>query len=427
MQVKHTLTKPTEAELTVSAGFDELESIKLAVVTKLSKNLKVPGFRAGKVPPEIAEKSLDQALLQSEFLEEAVNQLYPSAVRNEKLRPVERPEITIKKFVPYTTLEFEAKLAVIGPVKLADYKKIKLTRSKVEVKTEDVNEVIESLRTRSAEKKDVTRAAKDGDQVWIDFKGFDQKGESIKGADGDNYPLVLGSNTFIPGFEPELVGKGANDETEFTLTFPKDYGVKPMANKKVTFKVKVLKVQEVVKPKVDNDFASKVGPFKSVKELKDDIKKQLEVERSTQVERDFESELVQKISEKSSVEIPDVLINEQVEQMVRDLQSNFMYRGQTSQEFFEGENTTEDKYREEVLKPQAQERVKAGIILTEISEAESLTVTNDEVQARLMELRAQYKDQKMQEELNKSETANEIASRILTEKTVDVLKKYATK
>src|SRR5690606_38690098 len=182
-----------------------------------------------------------------------------------KLRPVSRPSVNLKKFVPFTTLEFEAEVEVLGTVKLPNYKTMTKSVKKPEVTTKDVDAVIADIKTRMAEKKDVKRAAKEGDQVWIDFKGVDAKGQPVKGADGKEYPLVLGSDTFIPGFEKNLIGQNAGDKKTFTLTFPKDYGVKALANKKVTFTVTVTKVQEVIEPKVDNAFASRLGRFQSLK------------------------------------------------------------------------------------------------------------------------------------------------------------------
>lgn len=426
MQVKKTL-KSTTATLSIIATDKELNPIKDHVLTHFQDRVKIPGFRAGKAPLNMVEKHVDQTVFQSEFLEEAISMLYSEAVRDNDLRVVSRPEIKLSKFVPYTTLEFTAEVPVVGEITLGDYKKLKVARPKVEVSADDVKDVIESLRTRMAEKKDVDRAAKDTDQVWIDFSGVDEKGEPVKGADGKDYPLVLGSNTFIPGFEPNLVGLKAGDEKTFTLTFPKDYGVKALANRKVTFTVTVTKVQEVVKPKVDDEFAAKVGPFKTAAELKADIKKQVGIERQNQADRDYESEVVKKLSDKSKVEIPEVLVDEQIERMMQELQQNLMYRGQTIQEFLEQEGKTEQQYRDQELKPQATERVKAGLVLAEVADQEKIQVTPQEVDIRIQVLKGQYQDQAMQAELDKPENRRDITSRLLTEKTLAKLVSYASK
>ncbi|MDB5186354.1 MAG: Trigger factor [Candidatus Saccharibacteria bacterium] len=426
MQVKKTVKSETEVVLLVTADASDLTPLKAHVLGHFKDKVKLAGFRQGKAPLDLVEKNIDQQEFQAQFIDEALNHLYPQAAQSENLRPVDSPQVTLKKFVPFTELEFEATVPVLGEVKLADYKKVKKTKKDVEISEKDVTEVIESLQKRLSEKKDVDRASKDGDQVWIDFKGVDEKGESVKGADGKDYPLVLGSKTFIPGFEENLVGLKAGDEKTFTLTFPKDYGVAALANRNVTFTATVTKVQEVLDPKVDDEFAAKAGPFKTVKELKDDIKKQLVGERQYQADRDFESEIVKEIAEKSSVTIPQVLIDEQVERLLRDLQQNLMYRGMTYQEFLEAEGKTEEEYKKDVLAPQAEERVKAGLILAEIADKENVQVTPEELEIRLMVLKGQYPDEGMQAELDKPENRREIAARMVTEKTVNKLVEYAT-
>lgn len=427
MQVKKTTPSETQAVVTVTADAKELTPIKEHVLTHFQKSTKLPGFRAGKIPAELLEKNVDQNALQTQFLEEAVEQLYVAAAREVNLRPVDNPQISIKKFVPFTTLEFEATVAVVGEVTLPDYTKIKKTKPEVKLTDADVKEVIKSLQTRAADKKDVNRAAKESDQVWIDFTGVDAATkEPINGADGKDYPLVLGSNTFIPGFEPELIGLKAGDEKTFTLTFPKDYGVATLQGRKVAFTVTVTKAQEVVEPKVDDAFAAKVGPFKTVAELKADIKKQLGIERQREADRNFESLLIKEISDKSKVAIPDVLIDDQIQRLMQEVQQNLVYRGQTIQEFLAAEGKTEEAYKSDVLKPQAQDRVKASLVLAEIAEKEKLDVTPEELEIRMQVLKGQYKDEAMQAELEKPETRRDIASRILTEKTVQKLVGYTT-
>jgi len=413
--------------LSVNASAAELEAIKAVTVRRLAGRVKLAGFREGKAPLALIEKSLDQSRLQTEFLNDAVNQLYGAALDEYKVRPVAQPEVNITKFVPFTTLEFTAEVSVVGEIKLADYKKIKKSKKSVTISDADVADVISSLQKRLAEKKDVDRAAKDGDEIWIDFQGTDVKGEKVKGADGKDYPIILGSNTFIPGFEPNLIGLKASEQKTFTVPFPKDYAVKALAGKKVTFQVTAKKVQEVVEPKADAAFAAQAGPFKSMAELKADIKKQLAIERQNEVDRAYENELVQEITTKSKVHAPQVLIDQQIERMLQELRQNLTYRGQTYPEFLEAQGTTEEKYRNEVLQPQAELRVKAGLVLSEIAEAEQLTITKEELEARLQALKAQYQDPAMQTELNKPEARNDIASRIITEKTVSKLLAYSTK
>ncbi len=426
MQVKITRPSDTEAVVEVVATLDELTSIRNHVLEHFQSSVKVPGFREGKVPADVLQKHVDQNSLQSKFLEEAVEQLYPQAVQSQRLRPVANPEIAIKKFVPFTALEFEAKVPVVGNLKLADYKKIKKAKPKVTITAKDISDVLESLRNQAAEKSDVDRAAKDGDQVFIDFKGVDSKGNLINGADGKNYPLVLGSKAFIPGFEENLIGMSAGEDKKFTINFPKDYGVKALASKKVTFQVQVTKVQAVNKPKLDDALAAKVGPFKTLAELKADIKKQLQIERQQQADRAYENELIQAIAAKSTVALPKSLVDEQINRIEEEEKRNLSYRGQTWQEHLADEGVDEAQHKEQ-KRPAAEEQLKASLVMAEIAEAEGLDVTNDELDVRMQLLRGQYQDPAMQAELDKPEARRDIAGRILTEKTLERIVSYATK
>lgn len=416
-----------EAIISIVADHDQLANVKSHVLLKFSKQVKVPGFRQGKAPSELVEKNVEPSMLQSEFLEHAINDLYPQAIAEADVRPIANPEIEIKKFVPFSVLEFEVKVPIIGDIKLPDYKKISKERTAVKISEKDIDEVINALLLRSAKKVEVKRPAKLGDEVWIDFSGVNEKGVSVKGADGKDYPLNLGSNTFIPGFEDNLVEMSAGDDKTFTLTFPKDYGVSALAGRKVTFSVTVKKVNEVVIPKLDDDFASSVGPVKTVDELKADIKKELQIERQRQSDLEFESELVRDITAKTKFTVPKFLVDEQIERMWSEMKQNLAYRGQTAAEFLEAEAKSEEEYKNKVLYPKAEERVKASFVLAEIAEAEELSITPEELEIRLQALKSQYSDPKMQEELDKTEVRQEIASRMLSEKTVATLANYITK
>lgn len=310
---------PTKVKIVIKAISEDLLPFKNKVLTNLSKSVKLAGFRAGKAPLNLVEKNVDPAVLQREFLDEAMSSLYSRAAASEKIRPVGQPEVNVKKFVPFTTLEFEITTDVVGKIKLADYKKIKQAKPKPDVTSKDVNDVLESLKLRVAEKSEANRAAKATDEVIIDFKGADEKGQPVSGAEGKDYPLVLGSNTFIPGFEDNLIGLKPGEQKTFKLTFPKDYGVKALANRKVEFSVTIKKVNEVVTPKLDDSFAPKVGPFKTLKDLKDDIKKQLATEKQNEINRNFANELIEKISDKSTAAIPESMLEHQIEHNLEDL------------------------------------------------------------------------------------------------------------
>jgi trigger factor len=428
MHVKKKQLSPTKVQLTVELDKELMEAVKTDVLTHLATDhVKIQGFRAGKAPLALVEKQADPNMLQSEFLDAALNNAYGQALDHEKLRPIAQPEVKIVKFVPFTTLEFEAEVEVVGEVTLPDYKRIRVEKKKVTVATKDVDEVIANLRTRIAGKKDVTRPAKDGDEVVIDFAGTDANTkEPIQGADGKEYPLQLGSNSFIPGFEANIVGMKAGEEKTFDITFPADYGVATLQKRKVTFTVTVNKVQELALPKVDDDFAAKVGPFKTVAELKADIKKQVSTERESEAERDFQNELLQKISDKTEVAIPESLVESEIDRMEQEERQNLVYRGQTWDEHLQAEGVTNEEHRER-QRDMATSRVRSGLMLAEAAEKEGVTVTDEEVEAQLELLRQQYPDEQMRAELDKPETRREIMSRLVSEKTIAKLAAYATK
>lgn len=428
MQIRKEQINPTKLKVTIAASEAELNDVKQQVLAKLGRNVKVPGFRAGKAPQHLIEKQIDQSLFQTEFLEQAVNELYVEAVRREHIRVVAPPEIQISKFVPFDNLEFIAEVEAVGDIKLADYKKLKLAPKAIgSVTAKEVNDVIDTLRSRAGVKESVTRASREGDQVTINFTGTDAKtGEPIQGADGKDYPLVLGSNTFIPGFETNLIGGKAGEEKTFGITFPKDYGVKALQQKKATFKVTVTKVEEIIAPKLDDAFAGTVGPFKTVAELKADVKKQLQLEKQQRADVEYQNELLENIAGKSTVDIPDALIDDEVDRTEDEEKRNLAYRGQTWQEHLDDEGVTAEEHREQ-KRPAAEIRVKTGLILGEIADIENVTITPEELEVRVQLLKGQYPDPAMQAELDKPENRRDILSRMMTEKTIDLLRSYAVK
>ncbi|HET7827579.1 MAG TPA: trigger factor, partial [Candidatus Saccharimonadales bacterium] len=294
------------------------------------------------------------------------------------------------------------------------------------VTAKEVDQIIENLRDRAAERLAADRPAKAGDEVIIDFSGTDKNGQPVSGADGKDFPLLLGSGNFIPGFEDNLVGAKAGQTKQFKLTFPKDYGVVALQNQPVDFKVTVKLVNELTKPVLDNKFAATVGPFKSVKELKADIKKQLTIEKDNQSKNDQQNEMVRKIAERTHLDVPEALVEAEINRMEEQEKQNLAYRGQTWQEHLSAEGIDEAQHRER-QRPEAAERVKVGLILSEIAEAEKLTVTPEELDRRIQMLKGQYQDPQMQAELDKPENQRDIQSRLLTEKTLAKLTDYTAK
>ena len=427
MQILLETTGPTNLKLQITADQALLDAIKTVAISRLGRNLKLQGFRPGKAPLHLIEKQLDRQLLQSEFLETAVNRLYVDAVQDKKLRPVAQPKVDVMKFVPFTTLEVSYELEVLGTITLPDLSKLKLAKPAVVVGAKDVDEVVANLRSRAALKEDIDRAAKAGDQTIINFSGVDTKSkEPITGATGNDYPLLLGSNSFIPGFEPQLIGLKAGDSKEFNITFPADYSAVELQKRKVTFSVTVTKVQAITEPKLDDAFAATVGPFTKLTELKGDIHNQLEQERTSQAERAYENQLLELIAGKTKVVIPDVLIEEEMERIEAEEKRDVVYRGQTWQQHLDAEKLTEEQHREK-QRPAAELRVKAGLVLGEIADQEKIIVEPAELEMQIQLLKGQYSDPKMQVELDKPENRRDILSRILSQKSLERAKELLGK
>ncbi|MBI3624248.1 trigger factor [Candidatus Saccharibacteria bacterium] len=425
MQVSRKNDSDTKLSLTISAAEADLRPIKQHVLGHFAKEVKIAGFRAGKAPLSLIEKQVDQNSLQAQFLSEAINTLYQRATAEQQLRTVEQPSVTIKKFVPFTTLEFTAAVSVMGPVRLADYKKIKLARPMVQVSDVDIHRTIESLQTRLADRQVVKREAEVSDEVVINFQGTDDSGQAVAGADAKDYPLILGSDSFIPGFEKNILGLKTGVEKSFTIKFPKDYGVKALAGKPITFAVKVKEIRQLTKPAADDALAAKAGPFTTMQELTTDIRRQLTLERERQAELQYESELVRAITAESQVAIPEILVAGTIKRLIEEVKQNLVYRGQTYQEFLRAEKMTDEQYREKILTPQATERVKASLVLAEIAELEKIEVSPKELETRMQVLKRQYQDKAMQAELNKPESRQDIASRLLSEKTISRIKQWS--
>ena len=422
--MKHVVKKPsdTQVHLTVTLDAADLAPIQKKTIVRLAKSVKVPGFRAGKVPADVAAKNIDPSQLSGEVLEDAVNASAIEVIDAENIMPLDRPKVEIVKYVPGELLEFTAEIEVIPAVKLGDYKKLKAAKDKVSVTGKDVQEVVERLQSNMATKNNVDRAAKMGDEIVMDFAGADADGKEVAGATGNDYELVLGSGTFIPGFEEGLVGKKAGDVFDLPLTFPKDYHHRPLANAKVTFKVTVKAVKEQVKPELNDEFAAKTGPFKTLAELKADVKRELTEQKEREATDKLKDQLVEQLVKASHVPAPQVLIDDQLQSIERDFVQNLMYRGMTLDQYLEQQAVTKEDWQTKELRPQAERRVQVGLALAELSKAEKIEVSKEDMEARLAEMLQRYGDTpEVTKQLDTPESRRDIANRMLTEKTVDRL------
>lgn len=412
----------TKVQLTITVGAKELEAAEQVALTKLSKTVKVPGFRAGKVPASVAAKHVDPQALQEQALDDALSKAVAEAFLKEKIQVLARPEVEVKKFVPGETLEFTAEAEVVPKIKLGDYKKLTAKPEKIEVSAAEINEIIDRMRNGFAEKKEVKRAAKLGDETVIDFVGK-KDGVAFDGGTAKDYTLVLGSNQFIPGFEEGIVGHEIGDEFDIDLAFPKDYHAKDLAGTKVTFSVTLKKVLESTLPELNDEFAAKAGSFTSVAELKADIKKEISAQKERQNVERFKDALLTELIEKSTVPVPEILVSDQMASIEQDFERNLLYQGLNLDSYFATNNFKDaDDWREKEVRPTATRRVQAGLILAELTNVENITASDAEIDEHVEVHRRQYANNpEALKQFETPEVRQDIANHYLTEKTIERL------
>lgn len=422
MKTTVTHESDTRVKVVVAADHAELAAAEQVALKRLAKTVKVNGFRTGHVPLEIVKKHADLNALAQETLDAALNRAVAEAFLNNDLQVLARPEVEIKKYVPGELLEFTAEADVLPEVKLGDYKKLKAKKAAVNVDKKEIDEVIERIRKGLSEKKEVKRAAKIGDETVIDFVGK-KDGEAFQGGTGKDYPLVLGSNSFIPGFEDALVGLKAGDTKDVKLAFPKDYHAKDLAGQDVVFEVTVKKVNSVKLPALDDKFAAKAGPFTSMEDLRRDIKAEIAAQAERRAKDDLKDELVKQLVAKSTVSVPSVLRDDQIRSLEQDLRQNLMYRGRTLEQYFEEKGYADrDAWVKAEANDAADARIKAGLVLAQLSKELKIEATADELAAHINAYKQQYANNpKMAKHFDKPEAQREVANRLITEKTVDKL------
>ena len=346
----------TKVVLTITVTPDELKAAELVALTKIAKDIKVPGFRKGKVPANVVAKHADPQLVGQQTLEDALSKAVADAFTSENLQALDRPEVEVKKYVPGKELEFTAEVEVMPKIKLGDYKKLK-AKLKVEKPTEkDVDDLIVRMQENFAEKKEVKRAAKDGDDVIIDFLGK-KDGVAFDGGKAEDFTLSLGGGQFIPGFEEGVVGHKAGETFDLDLEFPKDYHAKDLKGAKVVFTVTLKSVNEKALPKVDEAFAAKCGPFTSVKELREDIMKQMTDQREREAGEKLKDELVKELVDKSTVPVPEILLKDQERSIEQDFMQNLMYQGMTIDSYLEvNKFKTKEEWLDKEVQPAATAR-----------------------------------------------------------------------
>ncbi|MBQ3352960.1 trigger factor [Candidatus Saccharibacteria bacterium] len=422
MKTKLKKLSDSRVELTVTLDAEDLKPAQKKALEKLAKEIKVEGFRKGKVPTEVARKFIPENDLNAETVDYAVRATVIEAFKKEEKSPLVLPSVNVTKYVPGEMVEYTATADIIPEIKLGDFKKLGVKKPEAEVTDTEIKDVLENLANSFAEKKVVKRPAKLTDEVIIDFVGK-KDGEPFKGGSAKDYKLTLGSKTFIPGFEDGIVGHEPGDKFDLKLTFPKDYGVKDLAGAKVVFEVLVKQINEVTKAKIDDEMAKKCGPFKTLTELKKDIKKNLKAQNEHKLTEKFKDDLVAALVKKSKVPAPEILIDDQVRMIRDDMTRNAASQGMSFEEFLEANKETMENWEKEARKI-AETRVKASLALQTLAVEQKITVSDDLVSAKLAELRDVYKNSpEALKNLKDPNVKMDIKNRMIVEATLDFLVK----
>ena len=419
--MKTTVKKLSETKvvLTIVVDRTELEAAEQVALKKMSRDVKVPGFRKGHVPLSVVAKNINPNALQEETLDNALSRAVAEAFVGEKIQAIERPEVEVKKFVPGDTLEFTARATILPAVKLPDYQKLKTKRAEVKVVDADADDIITRMQENFAQKSEVDRAAKDGDEVVIDFIGK-KDGVEFDGGKAEDYSLKIGSGQFIPGFEEGIVGHKAGDKFDLELKFPKDYHAKELADQKVSFSVELKAVNESKLPELNDEFAAKCGPFTSMDDLRKDILREVKEQKSRDSEEKFKDELVGELADNIRVELPEILVDDQVRSIEQDMQQNLTYRGLELDSYLSTQGFSDkDDWLAKEVRPAAERRVKAGLVLAELSKELKIDVSHEELSAQIETMRQYYgKDAKTAKQFDNPDVHRDIANRLITDKTI---------
>lgn len=377
-------------KLTIEVPETELEAAIEKAYQKNKNQINLPGFRKGKAPRVMIEKMYGKGV----FLEDAANALIPTAyskaVDECELEIVSQPEIDVTQLEAGKPFIFTADVAVKPEVTLGDYKGVEVEKQSVEVNDGEIDAEIMKERENNSRTIDVEdRGVEDGDTVTLDFEGF-VDGEAFEGGKGEGYPLVIGSNTFIPGFEEQLIGTVIDEDKEVNVTFPEDYQSEDLKGKAAVFKCKVTKIQKKELPEVDDEFAKDVSEFDTLEEYKNDIRKKLTEDKEKEAKRAKEDAVVEKIIEGSQMDIPEAMIASQVNQMADDFGRRMQSQGLSLEQYFQFTGLTMDKLMED-MKPQAEKRIQTRLVLEKIAEVEEIQPTEEEINEELTKMAEMYK------------------------------------
>ena len=395
------------AKLTIEVSAEDLDKAMQNAYQKAKGRISIPGFRKGKAPRKMIEQMYGKGV----FLEDAANALIPEhyskALAECDLEIVSQPKIDVTQVEPGKPFIFTAEVATKPEVTLGDYKGLEVPKSETEVTDEEVEAELKKEQEKNSRTITVEdRAAQNGDTATIDFEGF-VDGEAFEGGKGTDYPLTLGSNTFIPGFEEQLVGANTGDHVEVKVTFPEEYHAEDLAGKEATFKVKIHEIKAKEIPELDDEFVQDVSEFDTVAEYKDSVKAKLEEQKQNEIKRAYQDEAIDKIVDKSTMELPDAMIDTQCENMINQFAQQMAQQGLSMDQYLQFSGLTLDQLKEQV-RPDAITRIKSSLVLEQIAKEENIEITDADVDAEIEKMATMYNMEadKLKEYMGEDEKEN---------------------
>lgn len=389
MSVKVENLEKSMAKLTVEVEAAEFDKAMVSAYNKTKGRFSLPGFRKGKAPMAMIEKMYGEAVFYDEAVNELLDKTYPDAAKESGLEIVSRPEIGIDQIGKGKSLIYTATVAVKPEVTLGEYKGVEAEKADTEVSAEEVEKRLERELEKNARVVDVEREIKSGDITTIDFVGS-VDGVEFSGGRGEDYPLTIGSGTFIPGFEDQLIGHKAGENVDVNVTFPENYGAKDLAGKAALFKVTVKQVKEKQVPAADDEFASEVSEFETLAEYKQELEKQLGEEKAKQAASINEKHVIDKVLENASLEIPAPMLEMQLEQMLYDYSTRLQQQGIPMEQYLQITGLTEENLKEQ-MKPQAEKTIKTSLVLEAIQKKEGISADDAKLDEEFHRIAEQYK------------------------------------
>ena len=410
----------TSVEFSVEFDKNDFEPARLKALERLARDIKVPGFRNGKAPANVVEQHVNPNDLASQTLDIVVRTAIPKLFDKEKLIPVSVPHVDIQKYVPGEMAELTIKADILPEVKLGDYEKVKVVYDAPNVTDADVEDVLNRIADSYAEPKVVKRAAKLGDEVIIDFTGK-KDGKAFEGGSAKDHHLRLGSGQFIPGFEDGIVGHEVGDKFELPITFPKDYAAEELAGAKTVFEILLKQVSEIEKPAIDDELAKKSGAFATLKELREDIMKNLKSRAEYEANEKYKDDLLNEIVKNSKTEAPESLVQEQFDHIREDMLRNLQAHSMTIEQYLENSKQKLEDWEAEV-RDAAKRRVISSIVLQKLSDVLGIDVTDAEAEQQVAEMREVYKnDADAVRQLSDPQTKISVRNRMRINRTMDKL------